>query len=136
MVKSLIVEVEKRRKARIVNPLDTRAKQSCTKFLENLKGIIFYGVPHIGSWEDFKRYFVYQSQRLKDANGEQVAQLGILKNIEGFNTQMAALSVDFENAVDPALIIYAFGEGQPLKKGVSFSSKSLGYNNDYQGGSV
>jgi hypothetical protein len=49
---------------------------------------------------------------------------------------MAALSVDFENAVDPALIIYAFGEGQPLIRGVSFSSKSLSYNNDYQGGSV
>ncbi len=136
MVKSLIVEVEKRRNARIVNPLDRQAKRSCTKFLENLKGTIFYGVPHTGGGEDFKQYFVYQSQRLNDAKGEQFAKSGILKNMEGFNRQMAALSVDFENAVDPALIIYAFGEGQPLKKGVSFSSKSLGYNNDYQGGSV
>jgi hypothetical protein len=136
VVKSLIVEVEKRRNARIVNPLDRQAKRSCTKFLENLKGTIFYGVPHTGGGEDFKQYFVYQSQRLNDAKGEQFAKSGILKNMEGFNRQMAALSVDFENAVDPALIIYAFGEGQPLKKGVSFSSKSLGYNNDYQGGSV
>jgi hypothetical protein len=136
VVKSLIVEVEKRRNARIVNLLDTRAKRSCTKFLKNLKGTIFYGVPHSGGGEDFKQYFVYQSQQLNDAKGDQFAKSGILKNMEGFNRQMAALSVDFENAVDPALIIYAFGEGQPLKKGVSFSSKSLAYNNDYQGGSV
>ncbi len=104
--------------------------------LENLKGTIFYGVPHIGGRDDFKPYFVYESQRFNDANGEEFAKSGILKNIEVFNRQMAALSVDFETGVDPALIIYAFGEGQPLKRVVSFSSKSLSYNNDYQGGSV
>jgi hypothetical protein len=49
---------------------------------------------------------------------------------------MAELSVDFETTVDPTLIIYAFGEGQPVKRGVSFSTESLSYNNDYQGGSV
>ncbi len=136
MVKSLIVEAEKRKNARIVNPLDARAKRSCTQFLENLKGTIFYGVPHTGGGGDFKQYFVYQSQRLNDENGGQFATSGILRNVEGFNRQMAALSVEFENAVDPALIIYAFGEGQPVNRGVSFSSKSLGYNNDYQGGSV
>jgi len=49
---------------------------------------------------------------------------------------MAELSVDFETAMDPTLIIYAFGEGRPVRSGVSFSSKSLSYNKDYQGGSV
>ncbi|CAM6021781.1 unnamed protein product [Sphagnum balticum] len=137
VVKSLIVEVEKRRNARIVNLLDTRAKRSCTKFLENLKGTIFYGVPHTGGGEDFKQYFVYQSQQFNDAKGKQFAKSGILKNIEGFNRQMAALSVDFENAVDPALIIYAFGEGQPLKKGGSVlvpyaSAQQLARRNHYK----
>jgi hypothetical protein len=136
VVKSLIVEAEKCKNAPIMNLLDARAKRSCTKFLENLKGTIFYGVPHTGGGGDFKQYFVYQSQRLKDAKGEQFAKSGILKKVEEFNRQMAALSVDFENAVDPALIIYAFGEGRPIRRGVSFSSKSLSYNNDYQGGSV
>jgi len=46
---------------------------------------------------------------------------------------MAELSVDFEIAVDPTLIIYAFGEGRPVRRGVSFSSKSFSYNNIYQG---
>ncbi len=59
-----------------------------------------------------------------------------MENVEGFNKQMADLSVDFENAADPALIIYAFGEGKPVKRGVRFPSKSLGNDNDYQGGSV
>ncbi len=136
MVKSLIVEVDKRVHSRIVNPSDRRANRCCTKFLSNLKGTIFYGVPHAGGGEDFKQYFVYQSQRFNDANREQFANSGILKNIERLNRQMAALSVDFENAVPEALIIYAFGEGQPLIRGVSFSSKSLSYNNDSQGGSV
>jgi hypothetical protein len=49
---------------------------------------------------------------------------------------MADLSVDFDTTVDPTLNIYAFGEGRPVRRGVSFSSKSLSYNNDYQGGSV
>ncbi len=136
MVKSLIVEVEKRRNARIVNPLDRQAKRSCTKFLENLKGTIFYGVPHTGGGDDFRQFFVYQSQQFNDANKKQIAKSGILKNIEGFNRQMAELSVDFKTAVDPTLIICAFAEGQPIRRGVSFSSKRLSYNNDYQGGSV
>ncbi len=136
MVKSLIVEADKRAKARIVNPLDIAAKRSCAKFLENLKGTIFYGVPHTGGGADFRQYFIYQSQRLNDADGEQFARSGILENVEGFNKQMADLSVDFENAADPALIIYAFGEGRPVERGVRFPSNSLGNNKDYQGGSV
>ncbi len=114
MVKSLIVEAQKRK-----NHFGARAKQLWTRFLENLKGTIFYGVPHTGG----EQYFVDQSQQLKT---------GIWKNVEAFNRQMAALSVDFENAVDPAVIIYASGEGPPLIREVSFSSKSLGYNNDYK----
>ncbi len=136
MVKSLVVEVDKRVNARTVNPIDKQVQRSCSKFLDNLKGTIFYGVPHSGAGEDFKQFFVYQSQQVKDANKKRIAKSGILKNIEGFNRQMAELSVDFETAVDPTLIIYAFGEGRPVRRGVSFSSKSLSYNNDYQGGSV
>ncbi len=135
MVKSLVVEVDKRVRARVVGHLDEQVQRSCNKFLENLKGAIFYGVPHTGGGEDFKKYFVYQSQQFNDAKKKQIAKSGILKSFEGFNRQMAELSVDFETAVDPKLNIYAFGEGQPVK-GVSFSSKSLSYNNNDQGGSV
>ncbi len=136
MVKSLIVEVDKRVNTRIVNSIDRQAKRSCTKFLKNLKGTIFYAVPHTGGGENFKPFFVWQCQQFNDANKKQIAKSGILKNIEGFNRQMAELSADFETAVDPTLIIFAFGEGRPVRSGVSFSSKSLSYNNDYQGGSV
>ncbi len=133
MVKTLIVEVDKRVNARTVNPLDEQAQRHCTKFLKNLKGTIFYGVPHTGGGEDFKQFFVYQSQQFNDVNKKQIAESGILKSFEGFNRQMAELSVDFESAVDPTLIIYAFGEGRPVRRGVSFSSKSFSYYNIYQG---
>ncbi len=136
MVKSLVVEVDKRVNAHIVNPLDEQAQRHCSKFLKNLKGTIFYGVPHTGGGEDFKQFFIYQSQQFNDANKKQIAESGILESFEGFNRQMAKLSLDFEIAVDPTLIIYAFGEGQPIRRGVSFSSKSLSYYYDYQGGSV
>ncbi len=120
MLKSLVVEVGKRVNARTVGRLDEQAQRTCKKFLENLKGAIFYGVPHNGGGEDFKQFFVYQSQQFKDAKKKQIAVSGILKNVEGFNRQMAELSVDFETAVDPTLIIYAFGEGRPVRRGVSF----------------
>jgi hypothetical protein len=136
VVKSLIVEVDKRVKARIVNAVDKRVKESCTDFLKNLKGTIFYGVPHTGGGEDLKPYFIHQSQRFNDENGERFANSGILRNIEQFNRQMVALSVDFGTSVGSALNIFAFAEGQPLRRGVSVSSKSLSYNNDYQGRSV
>ncbi|CAM6021783.1 unnamed protein product [Sphagnum balticum] len=137
VVKSLIVEVDKRVYARIVNPLDTQAKRSCTQFLKNLKGTIFYGVPHTGGGDNFRPYFVYESQRFNDASGEQFANSGILRNIEVFNRQMAALSVDFDSAVDPALIIYAFGEGQPVIRGGSVlvpyaSAQQLARRNHYK----
>jgi len=141
-VKSLVVEVGKRVNARTVGRLDEQVQRSCKKFSENLKAAIFYSVPHAGGGEDFKQFFVYQSQRLNVVNkkqiakSEQIAKSGILKSFEVFNRQMAELSVDFETAVDEKLIIYAFGEGRPVKSGVSFSSKSLSYNSDYQGGSV
>jgi hypothetical protein len=133
VVKSLVVEVDKRVNAHIVNPLDEQAQRHCSKFLKNLKGTIFYGVPHTGGGEDFKQFFVYQSQQFNDVNKKQIAESGILKSFEGFNRQMLELSVDFETAVDPTLIIYAFGEGRPVRRGVSFSSKSFSYYNIYQG---
>jgi hypothetical protein len=151
VVKSLVVEVDKLVNAHIVDPkpeiyvhpklgnltiVHPQAPQSCTKFLNNLKGTIFYGVPHTGGGEDFKQFFVWECQRFNDAKKKHIAKSRILRNIAGFNRQMAKLSVDFETAVDPTLIIYAFGEGRPIRRGVSFSSKCLSYNNDYQGGSV
>jgi hypothetical protein len=60
-----------------------------------------------------------------------------LKSFEVFNRQMAELSVDFETAVDPSLIIYAFGEGRPVKRGGSVlvpyaSAQQLARRNHYK----
>jgi predicted alpha/beta-fold hydrolase len=77
VVKSLVVEVGKRVNARMVSCLDEQVRRSCNKFLQNLKEAIFYGVPYTGGGEDFKQFFVYQSQQFKDANKKQIAELGI-----------------------------------------------------------
>jgi hypothetical protein len=114
VVKSLIVEVFKRVNGRSV---DAPARQCCTKFWKNLKATIFYGVPHIGAGEDFKPYIIHHSQRFNDPKGKRLSKSGILQNIKVFNREMATLSVDFENAVPETLIIYAFGEGQPVNRG-------------------
>ncbi|KAH8958359.1 hypothetical protein BDL97_06G020100 [Sphagnum fallax] len=137
VVKSLVVEVDKRVNARTVNTLEKQAKQSCNKFLKNLKGTIFYGVPHTGGGEDFKQFFVRECQRSNEANKKRIAKSGILKNIEGFNRQMEELSVDFEIAADPTLIIYAFGEGRPVRRGESVlvpyaSAQYLARRNHYK----
>jgi hypothetical protein len=137
VVKSLVVEVDKRVNARTVGRLDEQVQRSCNKFLVNLKAAIFYSVPHAGGGEDFKQFFVYQSQQLNVVNKKQIAKSGILKSFEVFNRQMAELSVDFETAVDPSLIIYAFGEGRPVKRGGSVlvpyaSAQQLARRNHYK----
>jgi hypothetical protein len=74
VVKSLVIEVDKRVNACTVGRLDEQVQRSCTKFLKNLKGTIFYGVPHTGGGEDFKQFFVYQSQQFNDVNKKQIAK--------------------------------------------------------------
>ncbi|KAH8973930.1 hypothetical protein BDL97_01G074200 [Sphagnum fallax] len=48
VLKSLVVDVHKDIYQKVANEYDIRTKTNCKRFLENLKGIIFYGVPHIG----------------------------------------------------------------------------------------
>jgi hypothetical protein len=115
VVKSLVVEVEKRAKqARVENNLERAAKQSCQKFLGNLKGTIFYSVPHAGGREDFKEYFIWECKKFNASKKKQITKSGLLRSMDCFNQQMAYLTEDFDIAVEPSLIIYAFGEGLPV----------------------
>ncbi|CAK9228331.1 unnamed protein product [Sphagnum troendelagicum] len=115
VVKSLVVEVEKRAKqARVENALERAAKENCQKFLGNLKGTIFYSVPHAGGIEDFKEYFIWQCKKFNASKKKQITKSGLLRSMDCFNQQMAHLTVDFDSAVEPSLMIYAFGEGLPV----------------------
>ncbi len=121
VLKSLVVEAHKHVHQRSRNDLDDEVHKCCKRFLNNVKGVIFYGVPHAGGTQDLSNYFTWQHQQINTLN-KCANQSSFLKNLESFNPQMEHLSMDFENATREDLNIYAFVEGLPLnKKWVRFS---------------
>ncbi len=48
VLKSLVVEMHKHVYRRQKNNLDVKPQECCEKFLKNLKGVVFYSVPHAG----------------------------------------------------------------------------------------
>ncbi len=120
VLKSLVVEARKRVYQRLTNALDDEIQKCCKTFLNNVKGVIFYGVPHSGA-ANLSKYFEWQCQQINTFN-KHFAQLGFSRNLKPFNLQMEYLSKDFKNAIDADLNIYAFGEGLPIdEKSVRFS---------------
>jgi hypothetical protein len=113
VLKSLVVEAHKHANQRLRNDLDHEVHQCCKTFLNNVKGVVFYGVPHAGGTQYLSNYFTWQHQQINTLN-KYATQSGFLKNLESFNSQMEHLSIDFENAVHEDLNIYAFGEGLPV----------------------
>jgi len=120
VLKSLVVEAHKNVHQRRRNDLDDEVRKCCKTFLNNVKGVIFYGVPHAGGTKYFDE-FIWQHQQINTLS-KYASQSGFFKNLKSFNLQMEHLSMDFKNAVLEDLNIYAFGEGLPLnKKRVRFS---------------
>ncbi len=113
VLKSLVVEVHKHVNQRSRNDLDIEVHKCCTTFLNNVKGVVFYGVPHVGGQQNLSNYFKWQHQQINMLNKDATPS-GISKNLESFNTQMAHLSTDFKNAFDENVNNYAFGEGKQL----------------------
>ncbi len=121
VLKSLVVEVHQHIHQRIINLTDAAINKSCKRFLENLKGTIFYGVPHAGGNEDFLKYFSWKCQQINTMKKKVKVHSSLLRNLTSFNRQMEELSMGFENAINQDLIIYAFSVGQALEeKWVSF----------------
>ncbi len=121
VLKSLVVEVHKHAYQRRKNDLDDEVHKCCKTFLNNVKGVIFYGVPHSGGTQYLSKYFIWQYQQINMLN-KYATQLGFSKNLEPFNSQMEYLSMDFKNAVPENVNIYALAEGLPLdEKWVRFS---------------
>jgi hypothetical protein len=117
VLKSLVVDVHKRKYQKVTNEYEIRKKKNCERFLENLKGTIFYAVPHIGGPRELLEYFISQSQEMNSIDKMLIkAQSSLLNNIESFNRQMEQLTVDFGGAIKANVNIYAFGEGKPLNQ--------------------
>ncbi|KAH8972836.1 hypothetical protein BDL97_01G012400 [Sphagnum fallax] len=130
--KSLVVEAHKHVYQRPMNDFDLKTQKYCEFFLNNLKGVVFYGVPHAGGSINLSKYFKWQCQQI----AKDKTQSCILKNMKSFNPKMEQLSVDFTTAIGKDLNIYAFGEGLPInnKWGILVPMASafrLSGNNNY-----
>ena len=111
VIKSLVVQVHKAsmRAAYSSNMLESESIMSAKAFLAGLRGIVFYAVPHGGAnmGEIYDYWSVDRHYRLA----------GIVKNHGVFERQMESLSTEFDEVVSrKSLIVYAFGEGKPLKE--------------------
>jgi hypothetical protein len=62
--------------------------------LNNVKGVVFYGVPHAGGTQYLSNYFIWQHQQIKTLN-KYATQFGFKKKLEFFNSQMEHFSMDF-----------------------------------------
>jgi len=63
VLKSLVVEMQKHVYQKQANNLDVKVKNICEKFLKNLKGVVFYSVPHAGGTQHLSNYFNWQCQK-------------------------------------------------------------------------
>ncbi|KAH8972829.1 hypothetical protein BDL97_01G012100 [Sphagnum fallax] len=131
--KSLVVEAHKHVYQRPMNDFDFEVQKYCELFLKNLKGVVFYSVPHGGGSQNLPKYFKWQCQQI----AKDKTQSCILKNMKSFNPKMEQLSVDFTKAIGKDLNIYAFSEGLPIdnKWGILVPMASairLSNNNNYK----
>jgi len=124
ILKSLVVEAHKHVHQRSRNDLDDEVHKCCKTFLNNVKGVVFYSVPHVSGTQFLSKYFTWQCQQINTLN-KYPTPFGFLKKFKSFNTQMEDLSIDFKNVVHEDFNknvvhedfnIYAFGEGLPLDK--------------------
>jgi hypothetical protein len=124
VLKSLVAKMHKHVYQKQTNNLDVKTQNCCEKFLKNLKGVVFYSVPHAGGTLDLSKYFKWQCQQItKDTTPS-----SLLKNMESFDPKMEQLSIDFNKSICEDINIYAFVEGLPINdEWVRFSSKHIDY---------
>jgi hypothetical protein len=118
VIKSLVEEARKRaRLGNVRNAIDRKAKASAEMFLKNLKGVIFYAVPHSGS----KNLISYFSRCNQITIPRRVVKLaGFMQNVQPLQLKMENLSTTFDAIVEELSInVYAFVEGKPMKDVVS-----------------
>jgi hypothetical protein len=60
VLKSLVVEMHKHMYQKKTNKLDDKTHIYCECFLKNLKGVVFYSVPHASGTQDLSKYFKWQ----------------------------------------------------------------------------
>ncbi|CAM6017648.1 unnamed protein product [Sphagnum balticum] len=87
----------------------TRAAVDHAKaFLNNVRGVVFYAVPHVGSY----KFATYVNNLLR-SNDKHHAR--IMENVQPCQRDMEELSEEFENFLKEKKVnVFAFGEGKPM----------------------
>ncbi|KAH8963228.1 hypothetical protein BDL97_05G142000 [Sphagnum fallax] len=113
VIKSLVEEARKRALQNVRNAIDRKAKASAEMFLKNLKGVVFYAVPHSGS----KNLISYFSRCNDITIPTRVVKLaGFMENVQPLQLRMENLATTFDAIVEELSInVYAFVEGKPMK---------------------
>jgi hypothetical protein len=113
IIKSLVEEANKRAYGRVNNVIDEQSWKCANKFLKNLKGIVFYAVPHSGSGLEsyFKRC---KSNWSNKTFGVKLARF--MENVKPHQIRMENLSTTFDSIMSRLRVnVYAFMEGIPTK---------------------
>jgi hypothetical protein len=112
-----VEEAKKRADDRVRNQIDEQSKTHANKFLKNLKGIVFYAVPHAGS--ELESYFKKCSSNWSDKIfGVKLAKF--MENLKPHQSRMENLSTTFDSIMNGMRVnVYAFMEGIPTKDAVS-----------------
>ncbi len=113
MIKSLVVEAYKKGQYSAKNWFGEKERASANRFLQNLRGVVNYAVPHNGSF--LESYFT-----LGHNLSRQVKLAGFMKHLQPFPRGMENLSVDFDQmSHEKSINVLAFLEDKPVKDLVS-----------------
>ena len=114
MIKTLLTEVNKLSRIQLnENESMRRKRQICNRFLENVKEIVFYSVPHSTYREQvFQNYITRCSETGHLLRRSSLLQ-NITRNTKQFSQEMVKLSIEFESKLGYRTMILAFYEEQP-----------------------
>ncbi len=109
VLKSLVVKAKKMSSIKDPEDFLTRAAVDHAKaFLNNVRGVVFYAVPHVGSY----KFAMYVNSLLRCNDTDHAL---IMENVQPCRRDMEELSVEFEIFLKEKKVnVYAFGEGKPM----------------------
>ncbi|CAM6076324.1 unnamed protein product [Sphagnum tenellum] len=124
VIKSLVEEARKRaRLGNVRSAIDRKAKASAQVFLKNLKGVVFYAVPHSGS-KNLISYFS-RCNHITSILRRVVKLAGFMQNLQPLQLKTENLARTFDAIVEELSIsVYAFVEGKPMQDGFRLVEKA------------
>jgi len=108
VIQSLMVEVHKAVNERAHNDIERSNQTRCEAFQVNVKGIMFYAVPHSATDKDLKTYLAACNNIPYSQNSKCLT--GLMRHVD-FSRPISDLSLDFEDSLSTETTLYAIVEG-------------------------